>query len=64
MTFAPVATPSILNADIPFEVVSDFEPTGDQPEAIKALTEGIESGERFQTLLGITGSARYLTKVR
>ena len=61
MTFAPVATPSILNADIPFEVVSDFEPAGDQPEAIKALTKGIQSGERFQTLLGITGSGKSAT---
>ena len=40
----------------PFQVVSDFEPAGDQPQAIAQLAEGIERGDRFQTLLGITGS--------
>jgi excinuclease ABC subunit B len=45
----------------PFEVVSDFQPAGDQPAAIEALAEGIEGGERFQTLLGITGSGKSAT---
>ena len=45
----------------PFEVVSDFSPAGDQPTAIAALAEGIEGGERFQTLLGITGSGKSAT---
>ena len=45
----------------PFEVVSDFRPSGDQPEAIARLTEGIERGDRFQTLLGITGSGKSAT---
>ena len=45
----------------PFEVVSDFQPSGDQPEAIARLTEGIERGDRFQTLLGITGSGKSAT---
>ena len=40
----------------PFEVVSDFRPSGDQPEAIAKLAEGVARGDRFQTLLGITGS--------
>ncbi len=44
-----------------FKVVSDFRPTGDQPEAIKQLSEGIESGERYQTLLGVTGSGKTFT---
>ena len=44
-----------------FRVVSDFKPTGDQPEAIKTLTEGLRSGERFQTLLGVTGSGKTFT---
>jgi len=44
-----------------FGVVSDFEPAGDQPAAVAALAEGIESGERFQTLLGITGSGKSAT---
>src|SRR5688572_5485265 len=40
----------------PFKVVSDFAPAGDQPRAIEALSEGIRRGDKFQTLLGITGS--------
>ena len=39
-----------------FKLVSPYSPTGDQPEAIKALTEGILRGDRMQTLLGVTGS--------
>ena len=42
-------------------MVSDFEPAGDQPKAIAALAEGIERGDRFQTLLGITGSGKSAT---
>jgi len=45
----------------PFEVVSDFSPAGDQPAAIAALSEGIRRGDRFQTLLGITGSGKSAT---
>ena len=41
-----------------FEVVSPFGPAGDQPKAIAALAEGVEGGERFQTLQGITGSGK------
>ncbi|MBT8263116.1 MAG: excinuclease ABC subunit UvrB [Bacteroidia bacterium] len=44
-----------------FEIVSDFRPTGDQPEAIKALVGGINSGEKYQTLLGVTGSGKTFT---
>ena len=44
-----------------FKVHSDFQPAGDQPTAIAALAEGIEAGERFQTLLGITGSGKSAT---
>jgi len=43
------------------KVVSNFDPAGDQPAAIAALTEGINAGERFQTLLGITGSGKSAT---
>ncbi len=46
---------------IPFKVHSDFAPAGDQPEAIDALSRGIEGGDRFQTLLGITGSGKSAT---
>ena len=44
-----------------FEVVSQFQPAGDQPTAIAELSAGVESGERFQTLLGITGSGKSAT---
>jgi excinuclease ABC, B subunit len=44
-----------------FELSSPFSPTGDQPEAITSLTEGINSGVPFQTLLGVTGSGKTFT---
>ena len=44
-----------------FILKSDYKPTGDQPEAIRALTEGILAGERAQTLLGVTGSGKTFT---
>jgi len=44
-----------------FELSSPFSPTGDQPEAIAALSEGIQSGVPFQTLLGVTGSGKTFT---
>ncbi|MDQ7053564.1 MAG: excinuclease ABC subunit UvrB [candidate division KSB1 bacterium] len=44
-----------------FELVSDFEPTGDQPRAIEQLAEGILRGDRFQVLLGVTGSGKTFT---
>jgi len=47
--------------DVPFVVHSDFQPAGDQPAAIEALTDGVWRGERFQTLLGITGSGKSAT---
>ncbi len=45
----------------PFRVVSDFTPAGDQPAAIAALSAGVQRGDRFQTLLGITGSGKSAT---
>lgn len=44
-----------------FKIVSDFSPTGDQPQAIKELVSGIEADERYQTLLGVTGSGKTFT---
>ena len=44
-----------------FKLVSEYVPTGDQPQAIKQLTEGIERGEPHQTLLGVTGSGKTFT---
>lgn len=44
-----------------FNLHSEFKPTGDQPKAIEKLTEGIEIGEKYQTLLGVTGSGKTFT---
>ena len=44
-----------------FKVVSGYKPSGDQPQAIKRLVRGIRSGEKFQTLLGVTGSGKTYT---
>ena len=44
-----------------FKLVSDFKPTGDQPEAIKQLVEGLQRGDSAQTLLGVTGSGKTFT---
>lgn len=44
-----------------FKVVSEFKPTGDQPNAIKELTKGLNQGEKYQTLLGVTGSGKTFT---
>ena len=46
---------------MPFQLHSPFTPAGDQPEAIRQLTAGIVSGEKFQTLLGVTGSGKTFT---
>ncbi|UCD12709.1 MAG: DEAD/DEAH box helicase family protein, partial [Nitrospinaceae bacterium] len=45
----------------PFKVQADFKPAGDQPHAIRALTDNIRSGQRHQTLLGVTGSGKTFT---
>ncbi len=44
-----------------FDLVSNYKPSGDQPQAIKELIEGIERGDKFQTLLGVTGSGKTFT---
>lgn len=46
---------------MPFELHAPFQPAGDQPEAIRQLVEGIQHGERYQTLLGVTGSGKTFT---
>jgi excinuclease ABC subunit B len=55
-TLAPAS-----RTDRRFKVVSDFQPAGDQPTAIAKLADGIDRGDRFQTLLGITGSGKSAT---
>lgn len=47
--------------DQPFKLVSDYQPTGDQPEAIAALTKGVEEGKKAQILLGATGTGKTFT---
>ncbi len=44
-----------------FKLVSEFAPTGDQPEAVEALVKGFEEGNQFETLLGVTGSGKTFT---
>ncbi len=44
-----------------FKLTSEYQPTGDQPEAIRQLVEGVNSGEHYQTLLGVTGSGKTFT---
>ncbi len=46
---------------MPFELISDFDPKGDQPEAIRQLVEGLNDGIKAQTLLGVTGSGKTFT---
>jgi excinuclease ABC subunit B len=46
---------------VPFQLQSNYSPSGDQPDAIRKLTEGIQDGERYQTLLGVTGSGKTFT---
>jgi len=44
-----------------FQVISDYQPKGDQPQAIEKLAQGIIDGEKYQTLLGVTGSGKTFT---
>ncbi len=46
---------------MPFTLISDFKPSGDQPEAIRQLSEGVVRGDKHQTLLGVTGSGKTFT---
>ena len=44
-----------------FKLVSEYKPTGDQPQAIEKLSDGILEGKKYQTLLGVTGSGKTFT---
>ncbi len=48
----------------PFQVISSYEPKGDQPQAIEALTKGVKANRRYQTLLGVTGSGKTFTMAK
>ena len=52
---------SAARREIPFQLVSDFEPKGDQPKAIDQLLEGLNQRQKFQTLIGVTGSGKTFT---
>ena len=54
----------ILKNSPPFEIVSDFLPNGDQPNAIDQLVDGINKGEKEQILLGVTGSGKTFTMAK
>ena len=49
---------------MPFKLVSEYEPRGDQPEAVAALARGVEAGDRHQVLLGVTGSGKTFTMAK
>ena len=49
------------SSEIPFQLVSDFEPRGDQPKAIDQLVQGLRDRHKFQTLVGVTGSGKTFT---
>ena len=50
--------------DMNFKLSSDYEPQGDQPQAIEQLVRGVESGEKHQVLLGVTGSGKTFTMAK
>ena len=64
-TIAAAETPTtgqfVTFPDSPFQLFQPYPPAGDQPTAIDALVEGVENGESFQTLLGVTGSGKTFT---
>ncbi|MCL5888000.1 MAG: excinuclease ABC subunit UvrB [Actinobacteria bacterium] len=60
----PAAVQRDHSGERKFRVVSQFEPAGDQPKAIAQLAEGIETGLRYQTLLGVTGSGKTFTMAK
>jgi len=58
------ARPQKSEGGVPIRMASDFEPAGDQPTAIRDLVEGLNSGERSQVLLGVTGSGKTFTMAK
>ena len=54
----------VADEDASFEVVAPYEMAGDQPEAVAALVEGVEAGDRYQVLLGVTGSGKTFTMAK
>ena len=60
-TFATDCILTLQEAMPDFKLTADYQPTGDQPEAIAQLTEGVLNGTPAQTLLGVTGSGKTFT---
>ena len=54
----------VQKGDVPLTVSSPYDPAGDQPQAIKALAQGVEEGLRYQTLMGVTGSGKTFTMAK
>ena len=61
MSEAPSSIGDDMPESRPFQLISDFSPSGDQPGAIDALTEGVLRGDPYQTLLGVTGTGKTFT---
>jgi excinuclease ABC subunit B len=61
MSLVIAEKPLPATAGVPFKIVSEFKPAGDQPQAIQELTAGLQRGERDQVLLGVTGSGKTFT---
>ena len=51
----------VEGSDVPFKVVSPYEPAGSPPKAIESLVQGVRDGDRYQVLLGVTGSGKTFT---
>lgn len=54
----------VEGAEVPFEVISPYEPAGSQPKAIESLVQGVRDGDRYQVLLGVTGSGKTFTMAK
>ena len=61
MAIVPKLTTMQFDKEVPFKVVSEFEPTGDQPQAIEDLSQGVMAGMDAQVLLGATGTGKTFT---
>ncbi len=64
MDAAPPRPPGEIEGGVPIQMVSEYQPAGDQPTAIKDLVEGLENGDRSQVLLGVTGSGKTFTMAK
>lgn len=54
----------VEGSEVPFKVVSPYEPAGSQPKAIESLVQGVRDGDRYQVLLGVTGSGKTFTMAK